>query len=64
MAGERDILGFDPARVEKELDEEQGELGDEVRIMRPDASGAELQDGREAHLEPPPSEKGYRNLNE
>lgn len=64
MADQRKIPGFDPAAIEREIDEEQGELGNEVVIAGPEGEGAELQDGREAHAEPPPNERGYRNLNE
>lgn len=64
MADVRKIPGFDPTAIEREVDEEQGELGNEVAIAGPEGEGAELQDNREAHAEPPAGERGYRNLNE
>jgi len=64
MADVRKIPGFDPTAIEHEIDEEQGELGEEVAIAGPGGEGAELQDAREVHAEPPPDERGYRNLNE
>ncbi len=65
MADVRKIQGFDPAHLEREVDEEQGELGTAERIIsRPDSEGAELVDAVESHAEPPAADRGYRNLNE
>lgn len=65
MADVRKIQGYDPANIEREVDEEQGELGAaELVVKSPGGEGAELQDAVEEHAEPPASERGYRNLNE
>lgn len=64
MADERRIPGYDPARIEREVDDEQETAAAEFTISRPDAEGAELQSEVESHAEPPAEDRGYRNLNE
>lgn len=64
MQEERRIPGFDAARLEREVDDEQETTSTEFAISRPDAEGAELLSEREVHAEPPAAERGYRNLNE
>jgi hypothetical protein len=66
MAGQqprKPIPRFEAAKVEVEVDEAQ-EFGSEMPIRRPESEGAELEIEGEAHLEPPPDQRGYRNLNE
>lgn len=64
MADERKIPGFDPARLEREVDDEAETTATEVLVRGPDSEGAEILDEREVHAEPPADERGYRNLNE
>lgn len=64
MADVRKIQGFDPAAIEREVDEEQGEMAAEQAFSGPSGEGASLMDAREAHAEPPAADRGYRNLNE
>lgn len=64
MADERKIPGFDPARLEREVDDEAEMTATEIVVSGPEGEGAEILDEREVHAEPPPGERGYRNLNE
>lgn len=55
---------FDPAHVEHETDADDLEFGAEMPSVDPTGEGAEIVTEREAHPEPPLTDRGYRNLNE
>lgn len=60
------LPGFDQARIETEVDAGEGEFAAEYPIDHPlgMTEGGEIVRDREPRAEVPPSDRGYRNLNE